>query len=546
MHVPSVIMTGDASTTAEQLRLSENSFWAILSPPFVRKYSAQRNRIEYMTRMNLICGLLLLTFFWAPGLENSAQANGPNPPGPILQIASAQAKIDNGAEIEVESGSLLVPESRRTASERWVTIPFYRLKSTSPQPAAPIFLLAGGPGSSWLDQFKDDENFAEVMFYRSIADVVLFDQRGGGRSLPALNCSHGADLSPKDPLDFERLRPALRAALVSCRDSLVAQGVDLSAYNTIENAADVNALRAALDYERVTLIGGSYGSHLALQVMRLHPEIVERAVLYGVEGPGNTWDDPAAKLATLNRIAEAAEHSQELGAAIPKEGLVAVLERVLVDLEQSPRIIAVKVGEVSVETHINADLVRLLATRQAGRRSNLNAWPEMILAMGQGDFSGAASAKARMSRIPIQNPMHYSMDCASGISAARRERYERDPAARLLGNLNFEYSMLCDLWPTQEQDAMYRQTVISDAPTLIIHGTWDLSTPIENAQEVLSGLPNGRLVEVQGGGHGALYNLYEHWPTMHARMRKFLRGEAVYFPPSIDMPSPIFRSVSQR
>lgn len=67
-----------------------------------------------------------------------------------------------------------------------------------------------------------------------------------------------------------------------------------------------------------------------------------------------------------------------------------------------------------------------------------------------------------------------------------------------------------------------------------------MSTPIENAREAAHSLRKAQFVEVIGGGHGALYNLYEHWPPMHDRMRTFLSGQAADFPAQVQMPAVTF------
>jgi pimeloyl-ACP methyl ester carboxylesterase len=130
--------------------------------------------------------------------------------------------------------------------------------------------------------------------------------------------------------------------------------------------------------------------------------------------------------------------------------------------------------------------------------------------------------------------MHFSMDCASGVSDERRRRYERDPARSLLGDINAEYEGLCDIWPVEKFDPSFHDPVVSDIPTLIVHGTWDMSTPLDNARDVARTLTRGRLVEVVGGNHGALYNLYERWAPMRDRMRAFLAGGVADFPATID------------
>src|SRR5829696_5064324 len=56
-------------------------------------------------------------------------------------------------------------------------------------------------------------------------------------------------------------------------------GVDLSQYNSIASANDTVALVKALGYDDYNLYGVSYGTRLALEVMRNHPESGLRSVV---------------------------------------------------------------------------------------------------------------------------------------------------------------------------------------------------------------------------------------------------------------------------
>jgi pimeloyl-ACP methyl ester carboxylesterase len=469
-------------------------------------------------------------------------------------MANAKLKIigmkmiaaETGETAAVEEGYLDVPESRKKSASRRLLLPFYRLKSTADKPAAPIFLLAGGPGSSWIDQAKQQENFNEILFYQSIADVVLFDQRGAGHSLPEMHCSQTQQLSSEQLLSPDEVKTAFRKLATKCRDHWLAQNVDLSAYNTVENAADVEDLRRALGYPSISLVGGSYGSHLALQYMKRYPEAVARVVLHGVEGPDHTWDDPSGILAALQRIAVVAEQSKELRPHIADDGLLATLKRVLDRLETEPQKISVEDAGVSREVIVDANLVRQIIRKNAGRRSKPNAWPELILAMDRGDFSYAASVALRRRMLSLSDPMHYLMDCSSGISESRKNRYRNDPARELLGDINQEYEYSCDPWPAAKLGDAFRNNATGTVPALILHGTWDTSTPIENAREVASALPNAQLLEVSGGTHGALYNLYEHWPPFRKLLRGFLAGEPTEFPASVEMPAVEFQTFSKK
>lgn len=473
--------------------------------------------------------------FVAPGCAADHRAR---PAGRLTQEQRTVTTHD-GVQVTVEAGTLTVPETRARPTGRSIELPYYRLRSTSARPASPIFLLAGGPGSSWLDLFEsEEENFEEVQYYRTIADVILFDQRGAGRSQPALACD-GTETVPLDqPLDLERVTREMRKLAAACRARLAASGVDLSGLTTLESADDIDALRAALGYKRMSLIGGSYGSHLALALMRRFPDTIDRVVLYGVEGPDHTWDDPAARLTTLARIAAAAESSSALRAMIPEGGLLAALRTVIRRLESKPVTVTVTRDGREVSVVVDATIVRLMATAQAGRRSRAAEWPNLILELYRGDYRRLAqrAIDRRTIRMPPNAPMQFTMDCASGVSPDRAARYATDPATEILGDVNIAYSAVCDAWQAPDLGPEFRAPIVSSIPTLLLHGTWDTSTPIENAREVASTLSNAQLVEVVEGGHGAIYNLLEHWSPMRSQLGRFLRANEVRFPSRVILP----------
>ena len=447
-------------------------------------------------------------------------------------------RTGDGSMMQVEAGVLRVPESRRTQGPRRIGIPWYRLRSTAAQPAPPVFLLAGGPGSSGIDALGRGEGWREIALYRSFADVVLFDQRGAGHSTPRLECPQTAHYPEGVPLDRASLRRMRRGLLAACRDQWLAAGVDLAAYNTIESAADVDALRRALGYDSINLVGGSYGSHLGLQVMRLYPDTVARAVFHGIEGPDQTWDDPDGVLAALRRYDMASQAlAPRLGLVVPEGGYLASLARTIARLQEKPEQVTVTRDGKESTVVVDAEIVRLMARRGgAGGHDRPDAWPRMVLALENGAYAQAAQVALSARQLRLQAPMHWSMDCSSGIDAARRERYARSGAIALLGDLNAEYEDLCDLWPAREVESDYRVVTTAPIPTLLFQGTWDVSTPLENAREVVAGLSAGRLVTVEGGNHGVLYNLLGRWPPMHDTLRRLLSGEDVSLPERVVMP----------
>lgn len=96
------------------------------------------------------------------------------------------------------------------------------------------------------------------------------------------------------------------------------------------------------------------------------------------------------------------------------------------------------------------------------------------------------------------------------------------------------------MWQAEDLGPAFRADVEADTPTLIVHGTWDTSTPLGNAREVVAALGNAQLIEVVGGSHGALYNLYENWPPIFDLVRAFFAGEDIAPPERVVLPPVVF------
>ncbi len=198
----------------------------------------------------------------------------------------------------VECGTLQVPENWSQPEGRQISITYVILKSTSPTPKEdPILYLEGGPGGSalsGLDAYAN-EIFDEM---RQDRDIILFDQRGTQFSSP-LVCSFftveelfddslfsgggttESDLSPEfdEAQLMQDARLSVGADTRRCVHELTASGVDLRQYNSVASANDAVALMDALGYPTYNLFGISYGTRLALVLMRDHADAGIRSVV---------------------------------------------------------------------------------------------------------------------------------------------------------------------------------------------------------------------------------------------------------------------------
>ncbi|MFT4253631.1 MAG: alpha/beta hydrolase [Caulobacter sp.] len=452
-------------------------------------------------------------------------------------LIPGQRVSPTGERLDFEAGTLLVPEHHGRAGAQRIAIPFERYRARKPSGASPIFILAGGPSSSALDRLDAKRGREDLAFYSEFADVVVFDQRGGGRSMPRMTCPDTVELPLDKPSTAEARIAAMRTIAKACRAYWTARGVDLTAYTTPENADDVAQLAKALGYDKISLVGGSYGSHLGLSLIRRHPGMIDRVVLRGIEGPDDTYDSPSHTLDVMARVAAAAEASPELAGAIPPGGLIAALKTVEARLAAKPVTVAVTVeGETSNIT-LGADDVRLEARSGVGRGG---AWPAFVIGMYRGDYSKLARLALEDRTISIGAPMHGMMDCASGISPGRKREFLADPAREVLGDINEEYNATCDIWNAPDLGAGFRAPVRSTVPILIFHGTWDKNTALENAESAAKGFSRIGFSRVEGGTHPVIDELYEMWEPMRPTMREFLEGGEPVLPATIALPKITF------
>ena len=201
---------------------------------------------------------------------------------PTVRYEQAPCQFQIPPGQTVECGYLIVPEDRGQSGGPTIRLHVGVFRSQSGDEAPdPIVYLAGGPGENALElvPLTFNQRFAPFLADR---DFIMFDQRGTGLSQPALDCPEHVetaldtldqDLSVEEQLTLET------EAILACRDRLVSEGVNLAAYNSAENAADLSDLRQALGYDEWNLYGISYGTRLALTTMRDFPEGIRSVIL---------------------------------------------------------------------------------------------------------------------------------------------------------------------------------------------------------------------------------------------------------------------------
>ncbi|MEM9052291.1 MAG: alpha/beta fold hydrolase [Bacteroidota bacterium] len=442
----------------------------------------------------------------------------------ILLIHSLRAQYivsEDGDSLAIEEGILKVPENRKKSESNEIKIAYQLVRSDINGSDKAIFLLAGGPGGSWLNTAHLNERFAEINIYKKYGNVVLFDQRGAGRSIPNLNCRGIINPIKLDKLSAENLADAKKELSHECRDYWLGEGVDLSGYNTIESVNDMDQLRKELGYESIVLVGGSYGSHLGLAYMKYFPLHVDKAILHGIEGPDHSLDMPCDVFNTMRRIAEETEKAEYYRSKLGGQSLMSVYSDYIDKLDSS-----------------NKDAQEELITQfifqyKAGNRNNLSIWPDNLMALANQKNKFKKNVEEHLKTVSPPHAMNKMMDHASWVSAERLERIQADSCTKYLGDINRHFFDSREIWNSEDLGKAFRSDVNSSSPVLLINGTWDISTPIENAREVNEALPNSRLLEVIHGSHNAYYQLIQEWSEMEDLLLGFLNGQKETVPSSV-------------
>ncbi len=460
---------------------------------------------------------------------------------PLLTLEVVEMPLTSGAMLGVDRGVFEAPIVRARSDSGTLHVEFHRFhgaEGTEEQP--PIFLLMGGPGFPGLQGA-----FARPGFYEAkmealtrIADVVVVGQRGIGSSTPNTTCkSH-----ERIPLDRAVPESEKRAAIVegvrSCREHWEAEGLDLGGFTVLEAADDVIDVAKALGYKQITLMGNSFGSHWAMAILRRYPERVARALLSGIEGPDHTYDMPSYVLHALERIAQAAEQAPALADEIPEGGLLAGFRAAIKRLEGEPQ--TLELGRSTL--YLDAAQLRELATgitSRTGSREGIRAWPRDMIAVARGELGDAGRAVLQRGFFSIlPTASFFGLDCGSGISAARHAELLADPAAEIVGPLGQFYDWTCPVFDNDLGDE-FRTEFSTSVPTLLVHGTWDTSTPFENALEMAPAFSNSKLVVVEGGSHGALVEARQMSPEFDGAVLEFLRtGDLEPVPTLVELQAP--------
>ncbi|MFZ0548176.1 MAG: alpha/beta fold hydrolase [Candidatus Promineifilaceae bacterium] len=449
-----------------------------------------------------------------PTLTPEATATSQPMPTPVYEpvFETADCQFSYSGDADIHCGYLVVPEDR-SEPERMVRLHVAVVSSSSSSPAPdPLVYLDGGPGGYTLAVAGNYlASFRDVLKER---DVIFFDQRGIGYSEPSLDCpelDESVLAHIEERLDDDEKLANTLEALTACRDRLLAEGVNLSAYNSAASSADLDDLRRALGYESWNLYGISYGTRLALTAMRdygdtgtirsvvldsVYPPQIDGFGVLGVNADRaftlmfercaaieqcngdypdleNRFYDLVDALNEEPMTVVVTDRASRTNYRIPVDGddLIDVLFLMMYDGDQVlyvPRMIA------QVERRVSSILMERL-----GLQINVPAYSSEGMQLSVQCFEEAPFYKGEVEGESLPPEL-----------------------AKFYGRWASDLRTACELWGVKSAEPLENEPVVSDIPTLILSGDYDPITPPSNGMETAEFLSNSFFFEFEGVGHG--------------------------------------------
>ncbi|MGW5423027.1 alpha/beta hydrolase [Streptomyces sp. NPDC003943] len=421
----------------------------------------------------------------------------------------------------VECGTVRVPLDYAAPHGARIPLTVSRVKASGPASGRQGALVynPGGPGAS-STYFPLAAGLPAWKRISAAYDLVGYAPRGVGRSAP-VSCQDPADrtqgptLAPTVPSEVfkkERIARARTYAQGCARRT----GAALRHYHSLNNARDLEVLRAALGERRLTFMGASYGTYFGALYATLFPHRVRRMVFDAPVNPApaqvwyvNNLDQSAA---FERRWADfrtwAAKHDKVYGLGTTAAEVAENYEKVRAELAAAPA--GGKVGPGQLHGAMLQALYddRFWAARAGALGAYLKGDPKPLVAQA-GPAESPRSGKAEAGDPGNASAVYTAVECNDAPWPQDFAVWDRDNT-RLAALAPFETwdnvwaNLPCAYWTAPRQKPLDVRTGPGVLPpVLILAAERDAAAPYAGALELQRRLGGAALVTERGAGtHG--------------------------------------------
>ena len=361
----------------------------------------------------------------------------------------------------------------------------------------PIFIVDGGPGIAASNQSyfytQIDTN------YRRYHDIVYIDVRGTGKSRPLHCLELQTKSSPQDYFDNPYPREKLEACIDRYRDS-----VDFNCYRSTYIVDDMEDVRQWLGYDKINLMGLSFGGKVSLMYMDRYPSSTHRVVLHAPDAPNIDYVSKRGRYSqrALNELFDFCARDSFCRTSYPDirsefDALMLRLQNEVITeevtsndstfiLELSWPPVAAKIANM---LYHDAGYIQIPYIVHEAFLKNYHPLLEaMNVTNGETDYFFA-------------DGMWLSNICSEDIPQVSRIDDDKEKASFLSDYTFSTRSQACKDWPVNKADSSAYNAVVSDIPTLLLSGHFDPAIPPETGAEIVKTLSNGQQIVIPYMAH---------------------------------------------
>jgi len=467
---------------------------------------------EYVMNSRTILTLCisLITYFTMTSFAAAA-----NPDIGKFEPATCPVDLPEGNDLgnRFEFGYVTVPEQHARPGGPVIQLAVARFRSFSCNPVPdPVVLNTGGPGDSNMDQFIP--SMAGPMGQAILAqrDVVIIELRGLRYSKPALMCDKVFDaqlsIIDKDIKGEEANQILLTAIRASC-DRFRKEGINLSAYNNVETAADIAMIMTTLGYDKFNIFGSSAGTMVAQHIMRDYPQRLRCVVLNAAVPFGHPFFRNMMSNASesLERMFKQCEADEACNTAYPdmEEKFFAYLEQ----LNKEPVTIRVQNPESGEEVSFVLNGDRLSTWIFASMYFNTQI-PHTLSKFMAGDYSELQNSAN------IFFPMHnfsyglsYTVFSSESLDFTVEDIEVCGRYSAFVDGMSMFFgpkllAQANEFLKVKPLDRSLLKPLKSDIPTLILNGKMDHVLPTAYIKDMASNLSNSYMYLFPGVAHSPI------------------------------------------
>lgn len=430
-------------------------------------------------------------------------------------FATSPREADVLAQSSAECARLAVPLDYSDPEGEPASVAVSRIAARGEAQGSLVFNPGGPGGSGVLGTVALAAGLADSRISEKF-DIVSFDPRGVGATVPAADCytpdgtTRGDDVFPTLQSNVSLSEEDTRAVLERCASGSGGEAA-LAQMGTRTTAKDMDVLRAALGDEQLSFLGQSYGTRLGAVYAEEFPERVRALVLDGAFDPHlGTIDRLASSYIGFQRSFDAMAESCAAQADCPlgsdPAAATEVFQSIVRPLREKP--VPALDEQLDFDGAVGGVIVGLYAPE---------LWPTILggiteLTEGRGDALLQLSVDLQgADELLVNGNMN---DALFAINCMDESRLAPDEVTELKTRTYEQAPFMdpgvisdqgardgCEFWPAEPTLGFPYATDTDGLPdTLVVSQVGDPTTPHANAISLADTL-GGDLLTVEGSGH---------------------------------------------